>query len=110
MKRTKDMAVSEAWQRRERMEAIVENVLRKYGWVSDSLAELKPFRLRGLEGRRTCLWFELTPTDIYREWKGRLVVNWLKGAPLVALGQEQQLPYLCHPRGKSAGRRDAAVE
>jgi hypothetical protein len=39
MKRTKDMAVWEAWQRRERMEAIVENVLRKYGRVSDSLAE-----------------------------------------------------------------------
>lgn len=39
MKRTKEAAVCEAWQRRERMEAIVDNVLRKYGRVSERLAE-----------------------------------------------------------------------
>jgi hypothetical protein len=33
------MAVWEAWQKREKMEAIVENVFRKYGRVSDRLAE-----------------------------------------------------------------------
>lgn len=39
MKRTKEMAVWEAWQKREKMEAIVENTLRKHGRVSDRLAE-----------------------------------------------------------------------
>jgi len=39
MQRTKEMAVWEAWRKRERMEAIVENVLRKSGSASDRLAE-----------------------------------------------------------------------
>ena len=37
--RTKEEAVHAAWQERERLEAIAENTLQKYGRVSDSLAE-----------------------------------------------------------------------
>jgi len=48
-------------------------------WAIPTVAELKPFRLRGVEGRRTCLWFDLTPVDAYSEWKGRLVVTWPAG-------------------------------
>jgi hypothetical protein len=54
-------------------------VTSKQFWAIPAVAELKPFKLRGLEGRRTCLWFDLTPTDIYSEWNGRLVVNWPTG-------------------------------
>ncbi|HXP86392.1 MAG TPA: hypothetical protein VN841_16815 [Bryobacteraceae bacterium] len=38
-KRTKEEAVCEAWQKRERLEAIADNTLRKYGRVSNRLAE-----------------------------------------------------------------------
>ena len=48
-------------------------------WAIPAVAELRPFMLRGVEGRETCLWFELEPTDIYSEWKGRLVVKWPVG-------------------------------
>jgi hypothetical protein len=48
-------------------------------WAIPAVAELKPFGLRGVEGRETCLWFELEPTDIYSEWKGRLVIKWPAG-------------------------------
>jgi len=44
-----------------------------------AIAELRPFGQRGIEGRETCLWFELERTDIYSEWKGRLVVKWPSG-------------------------------
>lgn len=48
-------------------------------WMIPAVAEMKPFKLRGIEGRETGLWFELEPTDIYSEWKGRLVVKWPVG-------------------------------
>jgi hypothetical protein len=37
--RTKEEAVCEAWQERERLEAIAKNTERKYGFVSKRLAE-----------------------------------------------------------------------
>jgi hypothetical protein len=48
-------------------------------WAIPAVAEMKPFRLGGLERRETCMWFELELTDIYSEWKGRLVVKWPPG-------------------------------
>jgi hypothetical protein len=44
-----------------------------------AIAELRPFGQKGIEGRETRLWFELERTDIYSEWKGRLVVKWPSG-------------------------------
>jgi hypothetical protein len=37
--RTKETAVCEAWQKRERLEAIVTNTIEKYGRVSERLAQ-----------------------------------------------------------------------
>jgi len=42
-------------------------------------AELKPFMVRLVDDRSTRLWFDLEPTGIYSEWKGRLVVKWPAG-------------------------------
>jgi hypothetical protein len=39
--KTKRMAVADAWQRREKLEAIVENTLNKYGRVADGSLENK---------------------------------------------------------------------
>jgi hypothetical protein len=54
-------------------------VTKEQFWAIPAVAELKPFGVRGVEGRETCLWFELEATDICRELKGRLVVNWPPG-------------------------------
>jgi len=47
-------------------------------WRVPANMELRSFGMRGfVEGEReTALWFDLVPTDFYREWKGRLIVNW----------------------------------
>lgn len=40
--------------------------------------DMRAFGMRGfLKGdRESVLWFDLGPTDFYKEWKGRLVVDW----------------------------------
>jgi hypothetical protein len=48
-------------------------------WAIPAVAEMKPFGMRGLQGRSTCLWFDLQPLDLYQAWKGRLVVKWPSG-------------------------------
>jgi hypothetical protein len=47
-------------------------------WATPA-AEMKPFGLRGIKGRKTRMWFDLELTDLYRELKGRLVVKWPPG-------------------------------
>jgi len=47
-------------------------------WRVPANIELRTFGMCGfVEGEReSVLWFHLTPTDFYKEWKGRLVVDW----------------------------------
>ncbi|HEY1240554.1 MAG TPA: GIY-YIG nuclease family protein, partial [Bryobacteraceae bacterium] len=48
-------------------------------WQVPAYIEMQKFGLKGFTGesdRRSCLWFELTPTEFYSAWKGKLVVIW----------------------------------
>lgn len=48
-------------------------------WQIPAYGELKKFGMKGFEeggARSSILWFDLSPTDFYAEWKGKLVVNW----------------------------------
>ena len=54
-------------------------VTKKQFWAIPAVAEMKPFGLRGIKGRKTAMWFDLEVTDFYRELKGRLVVRWPPG-------------------------------
>lgn len=47
-------------------------------WEVPAFQEMKKFGMRGfVEGDRpSLLWFDLTITDFYKKWKGKLVVEW----------------------------------
>ena len=46
-------------------------------WNINANIELKAFGMGGLEDERSStLWFDLTLTDFYSSWKGKLVVGW----------------------------------
>ena len=48
-------------------------------WRVPAYQELKPLGMRGFaeeEDRKTVLWFDLTLTDFYAQWKGKLIVGW----------------------------------
>jgi hypothetical protein len=48
-------------------------------WEIQACKELKEFGMRGFtegDGRKTVLWFDLTLTDFYPSWKGKLIVAW----------------------------------
>lgn len=48
-------------------------------WQVPAYAELKEFGMRGFAEENisgTVLWFDLTLTDFYAQWKGRLIVGW----------------------------------
>lgn len=49
-------------------------------WKVAAYIEMKAFGLKGWDakeaGRSSHLWFDLTPTDFYAHWKGRLIVGW----------------------------------
>jgi hypothetical protein len=47
-------------------------------WKIPANIEMRKFDLRGfVKGERDfVLWFDLAPTDFYKDWKGRLVVDW----------------------------------
>lgn len=48
-------------------------------WNIPAYAKLKPFGMRGFadeDDRKSVLWFDLTLTDFYADWKGKLVVDW----------------------------------
>lgn len=46
-------------------------------WKVPAYIEMKKFGMKGLEaGRISVLWFDLTPTDFYAHWKGKLIVGW----------------------------------
>jgi hypothetical protein len=48
-------------------------------WAIPENQILKPFGIKGVEGRQLIQWFDLTLLDFYAEWKGRLVVKWPPG-------------------------------
>src|SRR5680860_1433457 len=47
-------------------------------WQKPANIEMSAFGMRGFtKGERDfVLWFDLTPTDFYKAWKGRMVVSW----------------------------------
>ena len=47
-------------------------------WQIPAYKELKAFGLKGIKAEKQpeFLWFDLTLTDFYAEWKGKLIVNW----------------------------------
>jgi hypothetical protein len=48
-------------------------------WQVPAYVKLKAIGMRGFADERTSasvLWFDLTPTDFYVHWKGRLIVGW----------------------------------
>ncbi|MCR9257690.1 MAG: GIY-YIG nuclease family protein [Alphaproteobacteria bacterium] len=48
-------------------------------WQVPAFQEMKGFGMRGFtaeEGRETILWFDLDLTDLYAEWKGKLIIDW----------------------------------
>jgi hypothetical protein len=46
-------------------------------WGKPAYQEMRAFGVRGFVGEReSVLWFDLELTDFYRDWKGRLVVDW----------------------------------
>ncbi|MDQ2920632.1 MAG: hypothetical protein M3R52_03300 [Acidobacteriota bacterium] len=49
-------------------------------WKVPAYIEMKAFGMKGWEtreaGRSSHLWFDLTLTDFYAHWKGKLVVGW----------------------------------
>jgi hypothetical protein len=52
---------------------------RKQFWIVPAYAELKSFGMRGFteeESRNSVQWFDLTLTDFYTAWKGKLVIGW----------------------------------
>ena len=52
---------------------------RKQFWAVPANIELRKFGMRGFrdeDPRQTVLWFDLTLTDFYAHWKGKLVVGW----------------------------------
>ena len=53
-------------------------ITRDQFWQVPANIELGRFGLRGLnvEARQTVLWFDLSLTDFYAPWKGKLVVSW----------------------------------
>jgi hypothetical protein len=42
----------------------------QYQYLRDS------FGVAGLEENRTCLWIDLNLTELYADWKGKLIVHW----------------------------------
>ena len=52
---------------------------REQFWAVPAYQEMKMFGLQGFteqDPRALILWFDMTPTDFYAHWKGRLVVAW----------------------------------
>jgi len=52
---------------------------REQFWRVPAYIELKPFGMRGFADEHpttSVLWFDLTLTDFYADWKGRLIVGW----------------------------------
>ena len=47
-------------------------------WQVPANIDLKKLGMKGFTGteRQSCLWFDLELTDLYSEWKGKLIVNW----------------------------------
>jgi hypothetical protein len=46
-------------------------------WSKPANREMRALGMQGFKGdRESILWFDLGPTDFYKEWKGRLVFNW----------------------------------
>jgi hypothetical protein len=46
-------------------------------WKVRATVELKEFGMRGPDETRSRIqWFDLTPTDFYTSWKGKLIVSW----------------------------------
>jgi GIY-YIG catalytic domain len=47
-------------------------------WEVPAYQEMKKYGMRGFveEARPSVLWFDLTITDFYRNWKGKLVIEW----------------------------------
>ncbi|HEX8920881.1 MAG TPA: GIY-YIG nuclease family protein [Pyrinomonadaceae bacterium] len=55
------------------------SITRKQYWKIPSNIELKTFGMKGFteeDPRSSCLWFELSLTDFYAHWKGKLIVGW----------------------------------
>lgn len=47
-------------------------------WEVSAFQELKRFGMKGFAegGRPSVLWFDLTITDFYKKWQGKLVIEW----------------------------------
>ena len=47
-------------------------------WQVPENVEMRALGIQGFQkgARDTVLWFDLAPTEFYKEWKGRLVVDW----------------------------------
>jgi len=56
-----------------------ESITPEEYWQVPAIREMKKkYDLKGFtgqQGRSSCLWFNLKPTDIYAEWKGKLIVE-----------------------------------
>ena len=54
-------------------------ITRKQFWQIPANVELKTFGMKGFteeSSRSSILWFDLTLTDFYAQWKGKLIVRW----------------------------------
>lgn len=51
--------------------------LKQY-WQIPAYTEMQAFGMRGFTGekRKSLLWFDLVPTDVFSSWKGKLVIGW----------------------------------
>ncbi|MEY9772103.1 hypothetical protein ABIA14_004444 [Sinorhizobium fredii] len=48
-------------------------------WQFPAFQEMKTFGMKGFtgeDGRSSILWFDLEQTDIYAQWKGKLIIGW----------------------------------
>jgi hypothetical protein len=50
----------------------------KQYWKVPAYKQMQVYGMRGFqeESRESILWFDLTPTDFYSEWKGKMVIKW----------------------------------
>jgi hypothetical protein len=46
-------------------------------WKIPANLELRTLGMRGFRGERpSVLWFDLAPTEFYKDWKGKLIIEW----------------------------------
>jgi len=82
-------------------------------WRVPAYVEMKALVMKGFtggDGRSSVQWFDLSLTDFYAPWKGKLIVGWPPPrAVMVAQGASQRVSGPRHPRGQRARRGDAGM-